>query len=151
MQILRETPTKINFGLLICTLYTIVEDNNIFKNVSIKSDIFLNIKKREQLTTNREILQELCTLINKSSLRKFAYLLIKPILTSTNSSTTFNTTEKNVQKNENEKILLKKYLRRFQYNYRRYFLYKNRDYENSPANKEINTYAIKTLFLLAGI
>jgi hypothetical protein len=151
MQILEKTSTKPNIDPLICTLYTILEDNSIFKNVNIKHNIFLNKKNPEKPIPNSKIFQELYILVNRLSLRKFAYLLIKPLLISTNSSLFSNIAKTDIQKNESETTLLKKYLQRFQYNYRRYFLYQNGNYENPPTNKEINTYAIKTLFLLAGI
>ena len=151
MQILEKTSTKLNIDPLLCTLYTILEDNSIFKNVNIKHNIFLNKKNPKKPTPNSKIFQELYILVNRLSLRKFAYLLIKPLLISTNSSLFSNIVKTDIQKNESETTLLKKYLQRFQYNYRRYFLYQNGNYENTPTNKEINTYAIKTLFLLAGI
>ena len=151
MQILEKTSTKPNIDPLICTLYTILEDNSIFKNVNIKHNNFLNKKNPKKPIPNSKIFQELYILVNRLSLRKFAYLLIKPLLISTNSSLFSNIAKTDIQKNESETTLLKKYLQRFQYNYRRYFLYQNGNYENPPTNKEINTYAIKTLFLLAGI
>ena len=149
MLTLGKIEAKTNLDLLVCTLYTIIEDNNIFKNINIKHNIFLNRKSTKQPIPNSEIFQELHILINRLSLRKFAYLLIKPLLTSTNSSLFPNIAKTETKKNKT--TLLKKYLQRFQYNYRRYFLYQNENYENPPTNKEINTYAIKTLFLLAGI
>ena len=48
-------------------------------------------------------------------------------------------------------FLLKKYLRKFKHNYRNYFFYKNGNFNNVPTEKEMNTSAIKYLFLLTGI
>ena len=48
-------------------------------------------------------------------------------------------------------VLLEKYIRKFRRNYKRYFFYQNGNYANLPTDREINTYAIETLFLLIGI
>ena len=58
MQILEKTSTKPNIDPLICTLYTILEDNSIFKNVNIKHNIFLNKKNPENPIPNSKIFQE---------------------------------------------------------------------------------------------
>jgi len=150
-RISEKASTKMSLISLICTLYTLSEENNVFKYVNLKHSIFFNKKVWKGPTNSLGIFQEFYLLINKSSLRKFAYLLLKPLLFSTDSILTCNITKGDVENNNNETILLKRYLRKFQYNYRRYFLYHNGNYENLPTSKEINTYAIKTLFLLAGI
>jgi|TARA_B110000261_G_scaffold105262_1_gene118154 hypothetical protein len=150
LRILEKTPAKTNLISLICTLYTLSEENNVFKYVNLKNSIFFHKINSKRPLVNLGIFQEFYILINKPSLRKFAYLLLKPLLVSTDSRMIFNIEEENLN-NNNEIILLKRYLRKFQYNYRRYFLYQNGDDENLPTCKEMNTYAIKTLFLLAGI
>ena len=81
-------------------------------------------------------------------MRQFAYNLLEP----------FRTTEPLVsnpltksESLDDQTILLQKYLRKFNYIYNRYFLTKNDNYNLSPTDKEINYFAIKSLFLLIGI
>ena len=47
--------------------------------------------------------------------------------------------------------LLKTYLRKFKYHYRRHFFYQNQNYETLPTAKEMNSMAIKALFVLTGV
>jgi hypothetical protein len=62
-----------------------------------------------------------------------------------------NFCENNQITTSEEVMLLKKYMQKFNQNYYRYFFYQHENYEKLPTKKEINTHAIETLFLLAGI
>ena len=126
-------------GYLVCSLYTLSEYHQLFKKLDLKNDIYINISNGDRFSRKIDNLGDFYLLLNKASLRRFTNFLITPI----------KSFEK--EENYNETILLKKYLRKFKYHYRRYFFYQNGNYLNLPTNKELNGFAVKMLFLLTGI
>jgi len=152
MQILKKQLLDVNLQALICSLYTLFENHEIFLKMNLRTGIVLDKNNGHCFCTKIEIFQELNCLLNKPSLRRFSYHLLEPIL-NPNSFLIFSEIENRIVGKEifDETILLKKYLRKFNYNYRRYFLYQNSSSESSPTTKEINVYAVKILFLLVGI
>ena len=97
-------------------------------------------------------------LINKISLRRFVYLLLKPLIISP-SLWNFKENQLFIPKLSTSKFqtfyedatLLKKYLQKFKYNYRLYFFCQNGNYEVLPTDKELNMFGIRSLFFLIGI
>ena len=141
-----------NLRSLICSLYTLCEQHKIFLKINLKTDIFLDINNGDRFYTEAKIFPELDCLVNQPSLRRFSYHLLKPILNSADFEFLYKVENKIVRKEiYNETILLKKYLQKFNYNYRRYFIYQSSNPESTPTDKEMNVYAIKILFLLVGI
>mgnify|MGYP001174571616 FL=1 len=155
MQILEKQVLNFNLSLLLCSLYTLFEFHKIFKRLNLKEDIFLNVNNIDYFSKNKEgeISKEFYMLVNKLSLRQLSYFILKPFLSS-NYFNTFSPNNKVKDWNKgfyNEMILVKKYLQKFKYNYKRYFFSQNGTFVNLPPNKELNMYAIKLLFLITGI
>jgi len=94
----------------------------------------------------QENFSSLYRLLNKVSLRQFSYILISPIFQKQsyfiqeNIPASFKTYW--------EIILLKQYLKKFKFIYKRYFL---NDVLNLPADKELNYFAIISLMMIIGV
>jgi hypothetical protein len=130
----------INSNSLICCLYTLSNRKKNLKR-NLKKDIYLHTNsKRNYFLADLKQLDELSKLLNNLALRRFAYRLIKPLVNKTN-----------IYDICDETILLKKYLRKFKYNYHLYFFCQNVNHEFWSTDKEINMSAIKSLFFLVGI
>ena len=137
---------------LTCCLYTLSENHTVFKKFKVKNDVLLNRYKKDYLFSNKESLQELFDLLNNSSLRKFAFRLLKPLLNKDFFSESGIKKCRTLQKEfYDELTLLKRYLRKFKYNYYRHFSLPNGNYDYFSSEKEINTFAIKLLFLIVGV
>ena len=149
MQLLKKSLQIFNLNILICSLYTLSGNHKVFKKFNIPNDIYLdkkNIKYFSNQVTNFNDFEEL---LKRSWLKQFALYLLAPFF---NSQVGLDSKTEIVNKKIcKETTLLKKYLRKFKRNYHYYFFYQNGNYENFPTNKEINTYAIKYLFFIAGI
>ena len=137
---------------IICTIYTTSENHSFFKELNLNNDIYLNINNRDYFSSDVLHFKKFIEVLNKSSLRQFAYKLLKPILKLRSLQLT-STHQKNYrsEKLSEDICLLKSYLKKFKYNYRRYFFLKHGNYENLPTNKELNATAIKSLFVIIGI
>ena len=137
------TSNKLNF--LICTLYTLASEDKNFKSLNLKYAICLD--KKNNVSFYKTI-QNFRNSINNVSIRRFAFILVTPILTKNSSSSLLTSKDQDFI---NQTKLLKKYLKKFRHNYNRYFFFKSEYYDRLPLNKEINSQAIEYLFLLAGI
>ena len=111
--------------------------------------MFIDIKNTNRAFFYKCNFQDLYPLLNKQSIKQFAFILIKPLLK--RDWHLLNFCENNQITTSEEVMLLKKYMQKFNQNYYRYFFYQHENYEKLPTKKEINTHAIETLFLLAGI
>lgn len=153
MQILNKSLSKnIDLDFLKCGLYTLLTTHKIFKNLNIKDDVYIENNSNNYLFTDVKIINKFSNLLNKPTIKGFAYYLLKPLFKTT-TFLTFSKLENQSQnrKEEDEVILLKKYLKKFKYNYSRYFIYPNSNYKNVFTEKELNMYAIKFLFLIVGV
>ena len=153
MSVSKKLLLGTNLTSLICTLYTLSEDNRLFKKLNLKNDIFPCINNEDHFYRDEEIFFKFSLLLNDSSLRRFAFKLIKPIFNRTyfpSSSFKNNSNGKNKIYKE-EGVLLRKYLRKFKYNYYYYFYNQKLDSGTLSTEKEINLTAIKLLFLIVGI
>ena len=146
MQISEQKIRSLNLRFLLCGTYTLKENHKIFKQITLKKDIYLNINLDGKVANPKK---EFYDLLNSLALRRFAYILVKPILLKNPPPFSFNLIGN--KKIWNETILLKKYLRKFKHNYRKIFFFQNGNFGNLPTEKEMNTLAIKFLFLVAGI
>ena len=144
---------------LICCLYTLDNKNKFFKQLNLKNDIYLDINnENDYFSTDIKNFDELYKLINKIALRRFVFLLLKPIIIGPSiwnfeENQLFNpklSTSKFKTFYE-DATLLKIYLQKFKYNYRLYFFYQNGNYEFLPTDKELNMFSIRSLFFLIGI
>lgn len=147
-----ELLLNVNLSYLNCSLYTLFENNKIFKTFNLKTNILLDINNTDYFFYSDQNFPEFYKTLNKQSLRRFAYVLIKPLrkldyypFLSNSSDTKFK------EENYKEINLLKAYLRKFKFHYRRHFFYQNWNYETLPAPKEMNSMAIKALFVLTGV
>ena len=80
MQTAEQTICNISLSSILCMSYTLDENNNIFKKLNLKNENYLNIRDGVQLSNKLYNFQEFYSLLNKSSLRRFAYKLINPLL-----------------------------------------------------------------------
>ena len=142
----RRLEGKLNF--LICTLYTLLAEDKIFKDLNMGDNIYLRATKNTLLSNKIKNFNDFYSLINNLTIRRFAYILIRPILLEKYEISAY--TMKNVELRE-DTILLKKYLVKFRFNYNRYFVYNIEQDNNLMASKEINSLAIESLFFLTGI
>jgi len=152
MEISKKTKFKFNLSSLLCGLYTLSENDKFFKKVSLKNDIFLNINSNDYFSPKLVNCHNFTKLLNKLSLRRFSYNLLKPVLTANYIDLALNNNNGGRTKECYEEIiLLRKYLRKFKYNYRSYFIEQSRNFNNLPSDKELNTSAIDILFLFSGV
>ena len=133
---------KVDLKLLVCGLYTISENDRFFKKIKFKKDKF---------SLDKQDLHEFKILLNSPPLRKFAFKLLKPLLNKNNSLSSIKDNQFIQDESYNEIILLKKYLRKFKYNYYRFFYFQNISSRYFFTEKETNKIAIRFLFLLVGI
>ena len=142
MDVYKKLVFEINSKYLICSLYTLHETSKFFKDLDLKNETCLNTNNSEKQINGVQDFTNFYELLNNISLRRFSFFLLKPLLL-----------EKKIVNEEIFEctILLEKYLKKFKYNYYHYFLFQNGSLEPLPVGKEINTAAIKSLFLLAGL
>lgn len=129
-----------------------MESNKTFRKINPKTGILLDIDNVDYFSNNEAQFDAFYEMVNKHSIRRFTYILIKPLL-EPNYFFVKETKETKLSNsiNYNEIKLLKKYLRKFKYHYRRRFFYQNGNYKNLPTGNKLNRIAIKALFLLMGI
>lgn len=143
MPIPKKLLLEIDLSSLICSLYTLSETNQLFKKLDLKNDIVTYINYKDYF-------HELYQLLNNTSLRRFVFKLLKPILNNTYLKNSSIKTQDNINIiYKEETVLLQKYLKKFKHNY--YYYYQNENFENSSTEKEINLSALKSLFLIVGI
>ena len=137
---------------LICgiyTIYTLVPNNIHFKSMNVNSNFLLDSDEHICASLKQENFSPFYKLLNKVSLRQFSYILISPLLQ-----------EKSYFCQESlpesvmiywEIILLKNYLKKFKLIYKRYFLRYICNLNKMPTDKEINYFAIASLFMIVGV
>jgi len=135
-----------NTSFLMCSLFTLSPNEKLFKTLNLKKKVDIN--KNAYILYNTQNLEEFYNLLNKPSLRQLVYTILIPFLIKKESSSTSILT-----KNESPKqtFLLKKYLKKFKYTYPRYFQPISEKNYTPPTNKEINSSAIHSLFVILGI
>ena len=152
MTIPEKLIPDVNLSFLICSLYTIHETEEIFKQQNLKKSVYFYSYLNEDFSVDIDYLQKTYKMLNRVSLRRYSYFLMKPLLNFKKSALKSTINNGSLGKDiDNSTIFLKKYLKKFKYNYNRYFIRQNINNENLPTNKEINECAIKLLFVFAGI
>lgn len=135
-----------SLDFLLCSLYTLYGNHEIFKKLNLRTDLDLDIKNSFELKGKN--LYQLESLLSQTALKQFILYLLTPFLTLNDD---LNDATKLLKRDSYQITLLKKYMRKFRRNYKRYFFYQNGNYGNLPTDKEMNIYAIESLFLLTGI
>ena len=142
METLEKRILNLDKKCLLCSLYTLSGDNTFFKKVDLKKSTSLELIEYNNTPISIADWNEFYQLLNKVSVRRFSFFLIKPILLES----------KIINEEISEyTVLLKRYLKKFKYNYFRYFAYQNGRYETLPNYKEMNMVAINSLFVLTGL
>ena len=140
-----EKPITISIPVLLCCIFTIEPHNKLFKILNFKRELYLNsdVKNENSIFLNlhnETLANELYKILNRPALRQMAHNLLKPILLQPNG----------LQKNNDNKTLLQRYLKKFKYLYRRYFC-KYTKQNQFITDKDLNYFAIQTLFLIVGV
>lgn len=143
----RKPKFDVNLECIFCGLYTLVEFDPVFKKLNLQNSIFLNTYNKNLSVNNLKNFSEFYEILNNKDLRVFAYILLNPLRNDKYLSSLFKENELA----EEEVVLLQRYLRKFKYTYFKYFYYQNENFDSVPSAKELNTMAIKFLFLLVGI
>lgn len=135
----------IDRSFLICSIYTLLPEDKIFQSLEYRYGLDLTLVNNGYLYNKLIYSNSFYSVINKINMRKFAYNLVEPILVENylisalitkNEKLTYQTTN------------FKRYLKKFRYNYYMYFC---RYGKNLITDKEINSFAVESLFLLTGI
>ena len=145
MSLLKKSTLDIELSYLICSLYTLSEYASIFKEEIFKNPLFLSIDNKENFLNKSQIL------LNSPALRRFSVILLNPLIRKSYlTKLAMEKSEASEKIIDNEITLLKRYLRKFKYNYLKYF-YQNANFTYIPTPRTINNSAIKALFLIVGI
>ena len=128
-------------GFLLCTLFTLSPNEDVFKKI--------NLKIIWGMLASINNLSEFKKILGTTGIRHFAYRLIKPCIKKKSTLSKDFVGRKN--KLYNETILLKKYFTKFRHNYRYHYCLEIDMYNKMPTKKELNTIAFKSLMLLSGI
>ena len=149
MKVSKNYLFSINLDCLVCSIYTLSGNDDFFKSVSLTSYIYLNKNGRYNFYLGS--IDDFYSVLNKPGLRRLTFQVVKTFLKK--GGLIKNSHNKNTMLGINtiqEKIFLKKYLKKFKYYYYRHFFRQNIK-RNLPTDKELNMAAIKSLFLLVGI
>tara|TARA_B100000497_G_C7643254_1_gene386783 strand:+ start:342 stop:755 length:414 start_codon:yes stop_codon:yes gene_type:complete len=130
------TCLEIKLSFILCSVFTLLPYDSIFITFALKNRLSHNLSGQDFIFYTKSTISDLHDLINKLNLRQYTYFLLEAIFR--------NTTEGNFE-------LLTQYLKKFRYNYRVYFLPQIKNYSNLSTDYEINTFAIQTLYVLAGL
>jgi len=130
-------------SFLLCALFTLEPNSNLFKKLNIKKNLYLTNSTKNNIIANLDnddVNYYLYNLLNKPSLRLVSEKLLAPILNKNSSKQDITNLRR-----------FKKYLRKFKYVYKRYFTILPNKKSWTNYNNKINYLAVKALFLVAGI
>jgi hypothetical protein len=140
--------TLVDTNLLICSLFIIVPKDELFKELSISEYHCSNRISGESILMDPWYLNKFFFLLNKPLIRQLAYNILQPLL---NETTFIPFHLVNERKNSVDHQTLKKYLKKFKYFYKLFFLENSYLVKSRITEKEINFLAIKFLFTLIGV
>ena len=127
---------RVNFNFILCSVFTLLPNMLFFKHALLKKQISRNFSVYPNfILHDMGYNSSLYVTLNDLTLRQVANTLIEP---SIRNQSTFKSD------------LLLQYLKKFRYNYRRYFFVKNKNYSNFLTDIELNTGAMQILYLLTG-
>ena len=148
----KQLNLDVNLNYLICSLYTLSEYNHVFKKLVLKNAISWGTNNKNHSLNNVGNFNDIYKLLESAALRRFSVILLYPLLKK--GLISYAGIKKNTMFDAdtyNEMFLLKRYLRKFSYNYLKYFQNQNENANPIFNQKDLNTEALKILFLLAGI
>lgn len=151
MSISEKPRFDINLEFIFCGLYTLSEFDVVFKKLNLQNILFSNTYNTNSLLSNFKNFSKFYKILNNRDLRIFSYILLTPLRNDKYLYSSFTENGGIEEEIYEEVILLKRYLRKFKYTYFKYFYYQNRNSGIGPTVKELNTIALKFLFLLVGI
>jgi hypothetical protein len=136
-----------SFDFLLCSIFVLDTHNDLFKKLNLQKGIYFT---NQTYDYNLNCIIDIEYFLNKPSLRKFASVLIKPIILNKCKiySTSLDITTK-PEMLENE-LLLRGYLKKYRSYYKQHFLSENSN-KDFLKDYELNVLAIKSLFLIVGI
>ena len=135
-------------NILICALFTLNPNTVLFKNLDLYKKSYIGISTSNNIINNKEFLSDFYSTLNNKAIRQLAYALLSPVFIK--NYTSQQTLVLNYEL-KNDLDLLEKYFKKFHYTYFRYFFPINDKIPLPSTNKELNTKAIKALFLILGI
>ena len=139
--------TSLELNILICSLITLLPNNVLFKELNIKKSFPYIRQDTNLILVELSYLENLSFLLNKQSIREIAYNILQPLLQEIKNK---NKETSNLKVDSIEYRALKKYLQKFKYSYKKFFLKKTFMTKYILSEKELNLIAIKTLFVLVG-
>lgn len=139
--------TSLELNILICSLITLLPNNVLFKELNIKKSFPYIRQDTNLILVELSYLENLSFLLNKQSIREIAYNILQPLLQEIKNK---NKETPNLKVDSIEYRALKKYLQKFKYSYKKFFLKKTFMTKYILSEKELNLIAIKTLFVLVG-
>jgi len=144
-MVLTASDSSKRLSFLICALLVLSPTDYFFEKIDLKNDIFIDVQTQDYVHTDFD---SFYTLINKVTVRQFAYILLRPLL----FERAIDLQNFNI-KNEwyPHAILLQEYLKQFKHLYNYYFLLFSGSANLSLTDKEINSFAIDALFLISGV
>ena len=104
MQHSRKTTLDVRLSFLICTLLVLSPTDNFFRKLNLKTDILWGIQEQDYILKN---LDEFYSVLNQVHIRRFSYILLRPILFTFLPSPNTPKVEIDVE----DIMLLKKYLK----------------------------------------
>lgn len=132
--------SKLDFNLILCALLTIAPYDSIFKQLTVTKG--LSSYSTATFYLPPPSFELLYSLINKKTIREFAFVLLDPLI---------NIKTDNSEQRPAKEELLKTYLKKYQYNYKNYFLPQQGQLNQKPCYNELNQSAIQALFFIIGI
>jgi hypothetical protein len=136
-------------NILICSLFTLLPTDELFQELNFNKYYSSTRLSGDLFLTESWCLNNFFLLINKSLVRQLAYTILQPLLIQENNIQ--HSQHVNIKNKSIEDQTLKKYLKKFKYLYKLFFVENSFLSKASITDKEINFLAIKILFILIGI
>lgn len=138
----------LNINLIICSLFTLIPNDDLFKELNVTKYYSSTGIKNKIVLIESKHLNKLFLLLNRPLVRQLAYNILQPLLQeSDHTSSHFSI----INSDSSNHQALTKYLKKFNYFYKLFFLETPVIAKSQRTEKEINFLAIKFLFFLIGI
>ena len=150
----KEQNNFINICFILCTIFILEPHNPIFRYFIIRESAYYDNNNKTKIglpLKDTEVLIGLSELLKNSSIRQLAKDIVHPIYVNNHPPEDETYSQMFYQSFAEETILLKKYLSKFKYFYKRYFAMRNATLTPQLKDKELNYFAIHSLFLIVCI
>lgn len=144
MELITCRGESLNRNLLLCSFLTI--SPNIILSEELKTH--LTTSEKNYPVPEYYTLEYLSLLLNKPEIRELSYRIVKPLIYRVPKT---DSTSMNLQNFETDQLLIKQYLKKFNYTYKNFFNKKQSVKYKGNSEKELNSFAIESLFLIIGI